>query len=235
MLKTTKKTALDQLRELEAAALEADRAVQAAEATRRQRLRRYDAAQGELTAYYSAVGFGDAPDPDREAQLRENITELKARLGERTVPNRAANGQGGTRIELYDLEAEGRIAGAQQRSLEAHAAVVEFVLARRDELQAELVAESIRVGDERMQAARDFLAADQRCRTMRSRWVQLGERWGFAPAEVPVAAFPGLALEDVEMALAQAEGGAKDRVACIPCLCVWRPVATRSGFSTPAA
>ncbi len=212
----TQANAFEQLHQLEAQALEADRAVQAAEATRRQRLRRYGAAQSALTSYFGGVGFGDAPDPDREAELRKNITELRSRLGERTVPNHAANGQGGTRVELVDLEAEGLIAGAQQKAMEAHDAVVEFVIEHRDDLQAELIEISIAEGDNRTQAAHAFLAADQRCRAMRTRWIQLGERWAIAPAEVPLAAFPGIAMEDIATTIAQTEGGAKDPRGMLP-------------------
>ncbi len=212
----TQVSAFEEMQRLEAPALEADRAVQTAEATRRQRLRRYDAAQLELSAYFAGVGFGNAPDPTREAELREKVAELRARLGERTIPIPAPNGRGGTRTELFDPEAEGLIAGAQQRAMEAHDAAIEFVIEHRDELQAELVERSLQEGDNRMQAARDFLTADQRCRALRTRWVQLGERWGFAPAEVPLAAFDGIAMQDIETTLAQVEGGAKDPRGVIP-------------------
>ncbi len=202
----TKKSAFEEFQQLEAAALEADRAVQEAESKKRRRVREYTAASGDLTAYFSAVGAGDVPDEARERELRVKVDEARGRLAERMTPD----GRNGMRVEMFDPEAEGRIAGAMQRQFEAADAVSRFVIEHRDELQAELVGMSIQAGDARMRQAEAFLHSDRDCDRLRRLWVRFGVHWGFAPNEVPLAGFDGIALQDVQMALAQAQGGAKD-------------------------
>lgn len=201
-------TAFAELEALEQSVRDAETALQDAEQSRRRRQRERDAVGHELQAFYAS---GDVHDKEKLAGLQRQMEDLQAGLVPRTV-----SGPDGARVEMVDVEAEGRVAGAYSRVEDAKNAVTTFIIDERKRLQAELVERSIALPDEILEAAQALFAAAGKWRGVRNQWITLGEFWGVAPAEVPLLPLPGLAMDDIHRVLEQAQGGARDRRGLYP-------------------
>jgi hypothetical protein len=169
--------------------------------------RRLEGARLELTQYLSARAAGATkPDQARERQLRDELAAIQARTT--SVPYSMNGEQRGYR--LVDFEADAVTEAARLAAGDADAEVGAFVAERRDELAGELRDRAEAARDGLIEAVEAVSRAHGEWRTVRTAWVDV---LGVSPAEVPA---PPLPLGDVELIVAQVEGGAKDPRGLLP-------------------
>lgn len=205
---------LDALRANVAVCERRERELQVAASRSRREL---DAARGALRNLYAASEAEKRdPKPAEERKLRDAVRELEERFEMREVPAPGDRSGGGTRHVEVDVAIEARRRAAFEVTEEARAAIDAHVAANRERLQEVLVLQSLDARTALEAATEQFFASLQGWKRIRDRWLEYGERWEIAPAELPLMPFPGIALQDIERVVAQARGGAKDPRGLLP-------------------
>jgi hypothetical protein len=214
---TTEATpAFAELAALEAEVLAAEARVRDVQVAMGRSRRELHATRAELRDLYAAAEAAGKPAPAAKVKdLTEQIAAHQARMEQRDVPN-PLGGPGATRTELVDLAVEARLDAAQAAVEDARGAVVEFVRAERDRLQAELTERALTAGEDLLAAVDGLAAAHAAWIAVRRQWIEMGSKWGIAPSEIPNAPLPGDALQKIDLVAAQVRGGARDPRGAIP-------------------
>lgn len=205
--KTRQSSAFERLDELRATAREAHAKADELAVKARGAGRRLEGARRALAQYLSARAAGAMKaDPARERQLRDELAAIQGRTT--SVPYSMNGEQRGYRV--VDFEADAATEGARLVAGDADAEVAAFAAERRDELAAELRERAEAARDGLIEAVEEASRVHGEWRTVRTLWVEL---LGVSPAEVPA---PPLPLGDVELIVAQVQGGAKDPRGLLP-------------------